>query len=140
MILNTVKKLLQIKASDYSQDEFLSTIIELTLAKVKALCNIPKDNEILQDYDFNLLIAQIAAEISNCYEPESTTSSTDTNTASQMPTVASGEVKSITIADYKVEYNTTSKSYTTHSLSESISYNLDKFDEELANYRFVVFI
>lgn len=138
MILNIVKKILKISSTDRTQDEFLSTIIEITLAKVKALCHIPKDNEILQDYDFNLLIAQIAADIYNCYEEDSTsTKSTDT---SQMPTVPSGEVKSIQIADYKVEYNTTSKSFSTHYLSESITYNLDKYDEELANYRFMIYI
>ena len=52
MILNNVKRLLQVEINDYSKDKFLSTIIELTLAKVKALCNISSDNlEVLTDYD-----------------------------------------------------------------------------------------
>lgn len=137
MLLNTVKQLLFIKTSDHSQDEMLSTITDLTLAKVKSLCNIPKDNEILQDYDFELLIAQISADVFNCYKPQKKTVDADSTTT---PTMPAGEVKSMTIGDYKVEYNTATTSYSTHSLSESITYNLDKYDEELAHYRFMIYM
>ena len=44
MILNNVKRLLQIKVNDYIKDELLSLVIELVIAKIKALCNIDKDN------------------------------------------------------------------------------------------------
>lgn len=134
MLLNTTKQLLLIKSNDHSQDELLSTVNDLTLAKVKALCNIPKDDEILQDYDFELLMAQISADVFNCYEPKTKKATDSTGTAT--PTMPTGEIKSMTIGDYTVQYNTATTSYSTHSLSESISYNLDKYDEELAHYRF----
>ena len=140
MLLNTTKQLLLIKTSDHSQDELLSTVTDLTLAKVKSLCNIPKDDEILKDYDFELLIAQISADVFNCYEPQKKTVDANSTTAPTMPT---GEVKSMTIGDYKVEYNTATTattSYSTHSLSEAITYNLDKYDEELAHYRFMIYM
>ena len=91
MLLNTVKQLLLIKTSDHSQDEMLSTITDLTLAKVKSLCNIPKDNEILKDYDFELLVAQIAADVFNCYEPQAKKAVDSTGTAT--PTMPTGEIK-----------------------------------------------
>lgn len=139
MILNNVKRLLQISILDYSKDELLSLVIELTLAKVRALCNIPKEEyeALHNDYDFNLLIAQIAADIYLSYEQVEVKQ--DDNESS-MPEISSDNVKSITIGDYKVEYNsTTTSTYKTSSLSDAINFHLDKYDEELVNYRYVKF-
>ncbi len=137
MILNNVKRLLQIKINDYSQDEFLSTVIELTLAKVKSFCNISNDNfDVLEDCDFNLLIAQIVVDIYTSYVPSNTVD----NEVVEDPKPG-GQIKSVTIGDYKVEYATgnRSTSYRTNSLSDAIKFHLDKYDEELVNYRYVRF-
>ena len=139
MILNNVKRLLQIKVNDYSKDELLSLVIELVIAKVKALCNIDKDNiKVLEDYDFQLLIAQIAADVYISYEPNHTVVSDEVTDEEIKP---GGPIKSVTIGDYKVEYSTENKTttYTTTSLSDSITFHLDKYDEELVNYRHVRF-
>lgn len=138
MVLNNVKRLLQIKINDYSKDEFLSTIIELTLAKVKALCNIDSGNSaVLEDYDFNLLIAQIVVDIYLSYVPDH---KIDENEEVEEPKPG-GAIKAVTIGDYKVEYATESRSttYTTNSLSDAMKFHLDKYDEELVNYRYVKF-
>lgn len=141
MILNNVKRLLQIDILDYSKDKLISTIIELTLAKVRALCNIPKDvqKELMEDYDFSLLIAQIAADIFLSYEVlENNTGKEEGST--DIP-VGQGSVKSVTIGDYKVEYNTAEgiSQYKTSSLANALNYYLDRYDEELVNYRYVRF-
>lgn len=138
MILNNVKRLLQVEINDYSKDKFLSTIIELTLAKVKALCNISSDNlEVLTDYDFNLLIAQIVVDIYLSYVPNHKVDIEEEEIQSK----PGAQIKAVTIGDYKVEYSTESKStsYTTTSLSDAINFHLDKYDEELVNYKFVRF-
>lgn len=134
MYLSIVKRLLLIDVTDTSKNELLSTIIELVLAKVKSLCNIDKCNPILDDYDFALLVSQIVADIYASYKPQSQ----DTSTDDPKP---GGNIKAVTIGDYKVEYatSTTSISYTTASLADSITFHLDKYDEELANYRYVKF-
>lgn len=138
MILNNVKRLLQVEINDYSKDKFLSTIIELTLAKVKALCNISSDNlEVLTDYDFNLLIAQIVVDIYLSYVPNHKVDIEE----EEIQPKPGAQIKAVTIGDYKVEYSTESKSisYTTTSLSDAIKFHLDKYDEELVNYKFVRF-
>ena len=138
MILNNVKRLLQVEINDYSKDKFLSTIIELTLAKVKALCNISSDNlEVLTDYDFNLLIAQIVVDIYLSYVPNHKVDIEE----EEIQPKPGAQIKAVTIGDYKVEYSTESKStsYTTISLSDAINFHLDKYDEELVNYKFVRF-
>lgn len=138
MILNNVKRLLQVEINDYSKDKFLSTIIELTLAKVKALCNISSDNlEVLTDYDFNLLIAQIVVDIYLSYVPNHKVDIEE----EEIQPKPGAQIKAVTIGDYKVEYSTESKSisYTTTSLSDAINFHLDKYDEELVNYKFVRF-
>lgn len=138
MILNNVKRLLQVEINDYSKDKFLSTIIELTLAKVKAICNISSDNlEVLTDYDFNLLIAQIVVDIYLSYVPNHKVDIEE----EEIQPKPGAQIKAVTIGDYKVEYSTESKStsYTTTSLSDAINFHLDKYDEELVNYKFVRF-
>lgn len=139
MVLNHVKILLAIKHDDYSKDEVLSTIIDLVTAKVKIFCNISSDNPILKDFDFLMLIAQIAADAYNSYKPAP--SSDNSNEEQRAFNIPQGEVKSVQIADYKVEYNVASKkaNFTTSSLSEAIGFNLDKYDEELVNFRYVRF-
>lgn len=134
MYLSIVKRLLLIDVTDTSKDELLSTIIELVLAKAKALCNIDKFNPVLDDYDFALLISQIVADIYTSYNPNSK----DTSVDEPKP---GGNIKAVTIGDYKVEYATssTTTSYSTSSLSDSITFHLDKYDEELVNYRYVRF-
>ena len=139
MILNNLKRLLQIKVNDYSNDELLSLIIELVIAKVKALCNIDEDNmEVLEEYDFQLLIAQIAADVYVSYDPNHTVINDEVVEDEIKP---GGPIKSVTIGDYKVEYSTENKTttYTTTSLADSITFHLDKYDEELVNYRYVRF-
>ena len=139
MVLNNVKRLLAIKLEDYSKDEVISTVIDLVTAKVKIFCNISNDNPILKDFDFLMLIAQIAADAYNSYKPApSEDNKEEEQRAFNMP---QGEVKSVTIADYKVEYNVASKNanFTTSSLSEAVGFNLDKYDEELVNFRYVRF-
>ena len=143
MILNNVKRLLQLKLNDNSKDELLSFIIELVLAKVKTFCNIDNDNSILEDYDFNLLMAQIAADTFNSYNPKVNSSGSESESGPSLYTNPNpnAEVKAITVGDYKVEYNVASRSqsFSSGSLSESISFNLDKYDEELVNYRYIRF-
>ena len=137
MILKNVKRLLQIKPNDYSKDDFLSTIIDLVLAKVRALCNIDYTNyEVLEDEDFCLLIAQIVVDIYLSYVPKSNQQEQE-----EYNPTPGGPIKSVTIGDYKVEYSTESisTSYTTSSISDSIKFHLDKYDEELVNYRYVRF-
>ncbi|WP_440250070.1 hypothetical protein [Clostridium sp.] len=139
MILNNLKRLLQIKVNDYSKDELLSLVIELVIAKVKALCNIDEDNmQVLEEYDFQLLIAQIAADVYVSYNPNHTVINDEVVEDEIKP---GGAIKSVTIGDYKVEYATESKStaYTTTSLSDSLTFHLDKYDEELVNYRYLRF-
>lgn len=139
MILNNLKRLLQIKINDYSKDELLSLVIELVIAKVKALCNIDEDNmQVLEEYDFQLLIAQIAADVYVSYNPNHTVITDEVVEDEIKP---GGPIKSVTIGDYKVEYATESKSttYTTTSLSDSLTFHLDKYDEELVNYRYLRF-
>lgn len=142
MILNNVKRLLQINILDNSKDELISTIIELTLAKVRALCNIPKDiqKELMEDYDFSLLIAQIAADIYLSYDALEVKQDNEEGNSTDIP-VGQGSVKSVTIGDYKVEYNSTetTSTYKTSSLADALSYYLDRYDEELVNYRYVRF-
>lgn len=143
MILNNVKRLLQIKLNDNSKDELLSFIVELVLAKVKTFCYIKDNDSILEEYDFNLLIAQIAADIYLSYSPKNTfESESGSETTPQAYTMNNtAEVKSVTVGDYKVEYNVASKSqsYSTGSLSDAISFNLDKYDEELVNFKRIKF-
>lgn len=137
MILNNVKRLLQIKTNDYSKDDFLSSIIDLVLAKVRALCNIDYTNyEVLEDEDFCLLIAQIVVDVYMSYEPNHNSSQEE-----EFTPAPGGPVKSVTIGDYKVEYATpsVSTSYITTSISDSVKFHLDKYDEELVNYRYVRF-
>lgn len=140
MILNNVKRLLQIDILDYSKDKLISTIIELTLAKVRALCNIPKDvqKELMEDYDFSLLIAQIAADIFLSYEVLENNTGKEEGSTGDVP---AGPIKSVSIGDYKVEYNTAEgiSQYKTSSLANALNYYLDRYDEELVNYRYVRF-
>ena len=137
MVLNNVKRLLDIKLDDYSKDDVLSTVIDLVTAKVKIFCNIKSDNPILKDFDFLMLISQIVADAYNSYKPDPSENSEEQR-AFNMP---QGEVKSVTIADYKVEYNVASKSqsFTTSSMGDAVNFNLDKYDEELVNFRYVRF-
>lgn len=141
MILNNVKRLLQIDILDYEKDKLISTIIELTLAKVRALCHIPREmhEELMKDYDFSLLIAQIAADIYLSYDALEVKQ--DNEEGSTDIPVGQGSVKSVTIGDYKVEYNSTetTSTYKTSSLADALSYYLDRYDEELVNYRYVRF-
>lgn len=143
MILNNVKRLLQVKLNDNSKDELLSFIIELVLAKVKTFCNLKDDDSTLEEYDFNLLIAQISADIYLSYNPKNSfESNSSSETTPQTYAVNNNaEIKSVTVGDYKVEYNVASKSqsYSTGSLSDAISFNLDKYDEELVNFRKIRF-
>lgn len=139
MILNNVKRLLQIKVNDYSKDELLSLVIDLVIAKVNSLCNIDKDNiKVLEDYDFQLLISQIVADVYISYEPNYAVVSDEIE---GQEIKSSGPIKAITIGDYKVEYSTENNTttYTTSSLSDSITFHLDKYDEELVNYRYLRF-
>lgn len=140
MILNNVKRLLQIDILDYSKDQLLSTIIELTLAKVRALCNIPREKhkELMEDYDFSLLIAQIAADIYLSYDVLENKVDKE---GSAEDSAQKGPIKSVTIGDYRVEYNTPEgiSQYKTSSLADALSYYLDRYDEELVNYRYVRF-
>ena len=137
MILNNVKRLLQIQVTDYSKDEFLSVIIDLVIAKVRALCNIDRDIDIFENEDFCLLIAQITVDVYLSYTPNHNMGETEEDKVPK----PGGDIKSVTIGDYKVEYATTnvSTSYQTNSLSDSITFHLDKYDEELVNYRYVRF-
>lgn len=139
MILNNVKRLLQIKTNDYSKDEFLSTVIDLVLAKVRALCNISYDNyDVLDDEDFCLLIAQIVVDVYMSYIPNHNSNQVEQEQYNPTP---GGPIKSVSIGDYKVEYATqsVSTSYTTSSIADSIKFHLDKYDEELVNYKYVRF-
>ena len=138
MVLNNVKRLLAIKLEDYSKDDVLSTVIDLVTAKVKIFCNIKSDNPILKDFDFLMIISQIAADAYNSYKPAPNENSDEEQRAFNMP---QGEVKSVTIADYKIEYNVASKSqsFTTSSMGDAVNFNLDKYDEELVNFRYVRF-
>ena len=140
MVLNNVKRLLAIKLEDYSKDEVISTVIDLVTAKVKIFCNISNDNPILKDFDFLMLIAQIAADTYNCYKPAPSDSNNEEE-AQRAFNMPQGEVKSVTIADYKVEYNVASKSqnFSSSSMGDAVNFNLDKYDEELANFRYVRF-